>query len=309
MGCVMPSAPSATKLSVRQVIRRRQEALAYRFSAPAFLLLCVTVIAPIIVVIAMSLTDYRLGKTTFQWIGTGNYATMLSSPYFWQALRNSAVYTAVVVPLSVFLGLFVAILIHHRKKSRRFYEIIYFLPVASTLTAMSIVWSYVLNGRIGPLANLMASMGLPRLDFFSDDNLALIGLAIVGIWRLVGYNVVLFLAGLTTIPEEVQDAASLDGIDNFWDRLRYMIWPLLAPTTVLVFVLNCIQAFEVFDTVAVLTNGGPRGATNMLLYEINTQSFGSLKIGYGSALTVFYLILIGTFSILQVALSDRKVHA
>ena len=88
-----------------------------------------------------------------------------------------------------------------------------------------------------------------------------------------------------------------------------MIWPLLAPTTVLVVVLNCIQAFEVFDTVAVLTNGGPRGATNMLLYEINTQSFGSLKIGYGSALTVIYLILIGAFSILQVALSDRKARA
>lgn len=304
----MPSASSATSFSLRQVIRSRHAALAYRFSAPAFALLCMTVIAPIIIVVAMSLTDYRLGKTTFQWIGLGNYSNVFSSPYFWQALRNTVVYTAIVVPVSVFIGLFVAVLIHQRTKSRRFYEIIYFLPVASTLTAMSIVWSYVLNGRIGPLGNLMASMGLPRLDFFSDDTLALTGLAIIGIWRLVGYNVVLFLAGLTTISEEMQDAAALDGIDNFWDRLRYMIWPLLAPTTILVIVLNCIQAFEVFDTVAVLTNGGPRGATNMLLYEINTQSFGSLKIGYGSALTVLYLILIGAFSILHVALSNRKVH-
>lgn len=294
--------------SLRQTIRSRHEALAYRFSAPAFLLLCATVIAPIIVVAIMSLTDYRLGKVTFQWIGLDNYYTLFSSPYFWQALRNSTVYTAIVVPISVFLGLFVAMLVHQRTKSRRFYEIVYFLPVASTLTAMSIVWSYVLNGRIGPLANLMASMGLPRLDFFADSNLALIGLAIIGIWRLVGYNLVLFLAGLTTISQEVQEAAALDGIDNFWDRLRYVIWPLLAPTTILVVGLNCIQAFEVFDTVAVLTNGGPRGATNMLLYEINTQSFGSLKIGYGSALTVFYLIIIGAFSILQVALSDRKAH-
>ncbi|OQP87475.1 ABC transporter permease [Rhizobium rhizosphaerae] len=302
----MSSASNAASLSSREVIRRRHEALAYRFCGPAVLLLGLTVIAPVLFVLAASLTDYRLGRTTFQWIGLGNYVTMFSSPYVWQALRNSAVYTAIVVPLSVFLALFVAVLIHGRTKSRRFYEIVYFLPVASTLTAMSIVWSYVLNGRIGPLADLMASMGLPRLDFFSDDSLALTGLAIIGIWRLVGYNVVLFLAGLTTIPAEVQDAASLDGMDNFFDRLRYVTWPLLAPTTVLVIVLNCIQAFQVFDTVAVLTNGGPRGATNMLLYEINTQSFGSLKIGYGSALTVLYLILIGGFSILQVALSDRK---
>lgn len=302
----MSSTSSAASLSVTQVIRSRHERLAYHFCAPAFLLLCATVIAPILVVIVMSLTDYRLGRTTFQWIGFGNYAAMVSSPYFWQALRNSAVYTAVVVPLSVFLALFAAVLIDQRSKSRRFYEIVYFLPVASTLTAMSIVWSYVLNGRIGPLANLMAAIGLPRLDFFSDDRLALTGLAIIGIWRLVGYNVVLFLAGLTTIPAEVRDASSLDGIDNFFDRLRYVIWPLLAPTTVLVIVLNCIQAFQVFDTVAVLTNGGPRGATNMLLYEINTQSFVSLKIGYGSALTVLYLTLIGAFSILQVILSDGK---
>lgn len=302
----MSSTSSTTTLTRKETIRSRHEALAYRFCAPAFLLLCLTVLAPIITVVTLSFTDYRLGRTTFQWIGLGNYATMLSSPYVWQALRNSAIYTAIVVPLSVFLALFVAVLIDQRSTSRRFYEIVYFLPVASTLTAMSIVWSYILNGRIGPLANLMAAMGLPRLDFFSDDRLALTGLAIIGIWRLVGYNVVLFLAGLTTIPAEVRDASSLDGLDNFFDRLRYIIWPLLAPTTVLVIVLNCIQAFQVFDTVAVLTNGGPRGATNMLLYEINTQSFGSLKIGYGSALTVLYLILIGGFSILQVTLSDRK---
>lgn len=304
----MSSATSTAAPSLRRTVRSHHATLAYRFSAPAFVLLCLTVIAPIVFVVAASLTDYRLGRATFQWIGLGNYATMLSSPSVWQALRNSAVYTAIVVPTSVLLGLFVAILINERTKSRRFYEIVYFLPVASTLTAMSIVWSYVLNGRIGPLANLMAFLGLPRLDFFSDGNLALAGLAIIGIWRLVGYNVVLFLAGLTTISEEIRDAAALDGIDRFWDRLRYLIWPLLAPTTVLVVVLNCIQAFEVFDTVAVLTNGGPRGATNMLLYEINTQSFGSLKIGYGSALTVVYLVLIGAFSILQVSLSDRKVH-
>lgn len=304
----MLSAPSTAGHSAMQMVRSRHEALAYRFSAPAFLLLCTTVVVPIAIVVAMSLTDYRLGKATFRWIGLDNYSTLVSSLYFWQALANSAIYTAIVVPVSVFFGLFFAVLVDQRTRSKRFYEIIYFLPVASTLTAMSIVWSYVLNGRIGPLADLMAAIGLPRLDFFADSNLALLGLAIIGIWRLVGYNLILFLAGLTIVSKDVREAAALDGIDNFWDRLRYIIWPLLAPTTILVIVLNCIQAFEVFDTVAVLTNGGPRGATNMLLYEINTQSFSSLKIGYGGALTVFYLVIIGTFSILQVALSDRKAH-
>jgi multiple sugar transport system permease protein len=233
---------------------------------------------------------------------------MLADPWFWGALRNSAVYTAIVVPVSVFGALFLAMLLDSRRRSRRLYEIVYFLPVTSTLTAMSIVWSYLLNGHIGPLAGLLTALGLPPLDFFASGTLALIGLAIIGIWHLLGFNLILFLAGFTVISKELREAASLDGMDGFLDRLRYLIWPLLAPTTIVVVVLSCIQSFQVFDTVAVLTNGGPYGATEMLLHKINTDTFTGLKAGYGSALTVVYLALIGAFSVLQVTFSNRKAH-
>ena len=279
---------------------------AYAFSAPAFLLLLATVVVPVLMVGWVSLTDYRLGGLSMDVIGLGNYARLLNDPFFWGALKNSAVYTALVVPASVFGALLLATLLNSRRRSRRFYEIIYFLPVASTLTAMSIVWSYLLNGDIGPLADLMGALGLPRLNFFADGDLALIGLAIIGIWRLIGFNLILFLAGFTVIPKELDEAASLDGIDGLWDRMRYVIWPLLAPTTLVVLILSCIQAFQVFDTVAVLTNGGPYGATEMLLYKINTDTFEGLKAGYGSALTVVYLVLIGLFSAAQVIYSNRR---
>jgi multiple sugar transport system permease protein len=282
--------------------------VARAFAAPAFLLLIATVIAPILVVFVISLTDYRLGRITLSFIGAGNYVRMLADPWFWGALRNSAVYTAIVVPVSVFGALFLAMLLDGRRRSRRFYEIVYFLPVTSTLTAMSIVWSYLLNGHIGPLAGLLQTLGLPPLDFFASGTLALVGLAIIGIWHLLGFNLILFLAGFTLISKDLREASALDGIDGFWDRLRYIIWPLLAPTTIVVVVLSCIQSFQVFDTVAVLTNGGPYGATEMLLHKINTDTFVGLKAGYGSALTVVYLVLIGAFSILQVIFSNRKAH-
>ncbi|MBM7047221.1 MULTISPECIES: carbohydrate ABC transporter permease [Rhizobium] len=283
-------------------------AIARAFSAPAFLLLVATVVAPVFVVFLISFTDYRLGRITLNFVGAGNYARMLGDPWFWGALRNSAIYTAIVVPISVFGALCLAILLDGRRRSRRFYEIVYFLPVTSTLTAMSIVWSYLLNGHIGPLAGLLNAFGMPPLDFFADGTLALVGLAIIGIWHLLGFNLILFLAGLTLISKDLREAAALDGMDGFLDRLRYLIWPLLAPTTIVVVVLSCIQSFQVFDTVAVLTNGGPYGATEMLLHKINTDTFIGLKAGYGSALTVVYLVLIGAFSIVQVALGNRKAH-
>lgn len=283
-------------------------AVARVFAAPAFFLLIATVVAPIFVVILISFTDYRLGRITLNFIGVANYVRMIGDPLFWAALRNSAIYTAIVVPVSVFGALCLAMLLDGRRRSRRFYEIVYFLPVTSTLTAMSIVWSYLLNGHIGPLASLLEILGLPPLDFFADGTLALVGLAIIGIWHLLGFNLILFLAGLTVISNELKEAAALDGMDGFMDRLRYLTWPLLAPTTIVVVVLSCIQAFQVFDTVAVLTNGGPYGATEMLLHKINTDTFTGLKAGYGSALTVVYLLLIGTFSIIQVAVGNRKAH-
>lgn len=281
-------------------------AVAYVFSAPAAVLLLATVVVPVLVVGVISLTNYRLGAVQFEFIGLGNYAKLLHDPFFWGALRNSAVYTAIVVPVSVGGALVLATLLNGRGRARRFYEIVYFLPVASTLTAMSIVWSYLLNGHIGPLAALLSALGLPRLDFFADGTLALIGLAIIGIWHLIGFNLILFLAGFTVIPKELTEAAALDGIDRFGDRMRHVIWPLLAPTTLVVVILSCIQAFQVFDTVAVLTNGGPYGATEMLLYKINTDTFQSLKAGYGCALTVVYLLLIGAFSVAQVRFSARR---
>ncbi|MVA81617.1 ABC transporter permease subunit [Agrobacterium vitis] len=283
-------------------------AMAHLFAAPAFLLLIATVVAPIFVVVLISLTDYRLGRLSLNFVGLGNYSRMINDPFFWAALRNSALYTAIVVSVSVFGALCVAVLLDGRRRSRRFYEIVYFLPVTSTLTAMSIVWSYLLNGHIGPLASLLEALGLPPLDFFADGTLALIGLAIIGIWHLFGFNLILFLAGLTVISSELKEASALDGMDGFWDRLRYLTWPLLAPTTVVVVVLSCIQSFQVFDTVAVLTNGGPYGATEMLLHKINTDTFTGLKAGYGSALTVVYLLLIGTFSIVHVGFSNRRAH-
>lgn len=289
-------------------VARGYAAFAYLFAAPAFLLLLATAILPGLTVFVLSFTDYELGGAMMSFVGLSHYAALFTDPDFWQALNNSAIYTAIVVPGSVGLALILALLVNDRTRSRRFYEIVYFLPVTGTLTAMSIVWSFLLNGRIGPLADMMSAIGLTPIDFFADADYALLGLAIIGIWHLVGFNLVLFLAGLTAISKDLQEAARLDGINGFFDRLRYIVWPLLSPTTIVVVVLSSIQAFQVFDTVAVLTRGGPNGATDMLLYKVYSETFEALKIGYGSALTVVFLVLLTLFSIVQTFLLDKRAH-
>ena len=288
--------------------RNRLAGIGALFALPATLLIVLLVLAPIACVLMMSVTDYQLAATSFRFIGLGNYAKALADPEALRALRNTLVYVAVMAPVSVGLGLLLALLLNRRRRSRRFYEVLFFLPVTSTLVAMSVVFQYLLHGRIGPLNAMLAGLGLPRMDFLTDPKLALGALIAIGIWKQAGFNMVLFLAGLTAIPRDVQEAADLDGADGAIDRFLRITWPLLAPTTLFVTVTTAITAFQVFDTVAVLTEGGPSGATDVLLYKIYLEGFQFFEIGYASALAIIFLLLIAGLSLLQFRLVDRRVH-
>ena len=176
------------------------------------------------------------------------------------------------------------------------------------MTVMAIVWSFLLHGRIGPVNALLSWLGLPTIDFLSDPDAVLASLALVGVWQLIGFNMILFLAGLTVIPRDLYEAAALDGADAAWERFRRITLPMLGPTMMVVVLLTSIRTFQVFDTVVVLTQGGPAGASDVLLYEIYLESFSYFRIGYGSALTIVYLVIVGGFAVLQVWLADRRVH-
>ena len=302
-----PFVPKATRRKTsRQAMIERLVGMG--FALPAFILLAVITIAPLVTLMVLSFTDYELGATEMTGVGLGNYVKAMADPVFQRALRNTFLYVALVLPGAVLLGLFIAVLVHGRTKTRWFYQVIYFLPVTSTLIAMATVWQAILHPRLGPINAVLRFFGLNEIAFLSEPSLVLPTLAVIGIWQLLGFNMVLFLAGLSAIPRDLYEAAEIDGCKGGLDRFLTITWPLLGPTTMFVIVTTSITAFKVFDTVAVMTRGGPAGASEVLLYTIYLEGFQYFHTAYGAALTVIFLAFVLVFSAVQAFVLDRRVH-
>lgn len=300
---------AVTAAPPRRSAQLRVEALSgLGFAIPAFLLILLIYVGPMVVLVWLSFTDYELGAIDMRYLGLDNFAKALADTVFRRSLRNTFVYVAIVLPAAVLLSLFFAILIQRRTRARSLYEVIYFLPVTSTLIAMATVWSFLLHPRLGPVNAVLRGLGFGDFAFLSEPNLVLPTLAAIGIWQLIGFNMVLFLAGLTAIPRDLYEAAEIDGCGGAVDRFIKITWPLLGPTTMFVTVTTSITAFKVFDTVAVLTRGGPMGSSEVLLYAIYLEGFQYFHLGYAAALTLIFLAFILLFSVAQAFALDRRVH-
>jgi multiple sugar transport system permease protein len=184
--------------------------------------------------------------------------------------------------------------------------VIYFLPVTSTLIAMATVFQFLLHPKLGPINHLLTAIGIQAISFISDPQWVIPTLSMIGLWQLVGFNMILFLAGLSSIPEELYEAAALDGANGPIDRFIRITWPMLGPTTLFVMVTSCITAFKVFDTVATLTQG--KSGSEVLLYALYLEGFQYFKMGYAAALTLVFLFFILILSIVQSRLIEKKVH-
>lgn len=286
--------------------RRDEGWLGVVLSVPATLLLLTIHVVPLVVLLVLSVTDYELGATASRWIGLDNYAKAFDDPVFRRSIANTLLYVAIVLPGGVLLALLVALLVHARTRTRSFYEVVFFLPVTPTLIAMATVWQFILHPRLGPVNALLKSIGLGEIAFLSTPGLVIPTIAMIGLWQVLGFNMVLFLAGLSAIPRDLYDAAEIDGASGPVDRFLQITWPMLGPTTLFVTVTTSITAFKVFDTVASLTRGAD--GTEVLLYAIYLEGFQYFNMGYAAALTVVFLAFILAFSIGQAFLADRKVH-
>ncbi|CDZ27879.1 Transmembrane permease MsmF [Neorhizobium galegae bv. officinalis] len=287
----------------------RQEARAgLILSLPAMVLLFVFILLPVAVVILFGFTDYELGYTGFRFVGFDNYTELFTDRTFRRSLWNTTVYAAIVAPISIFMALGLAMLIESETIGRSFFRTAYFLPVASLLVAMATVWQYLFHPTIGPINALLALGGLPRPNWLGASTSVLYSLSIIGIWQSVGFNLVLFLAGLTAIPRELYAAAHVDGARSAFDRFRLVTWPMLGPTTLFVTTISIINAVKVFETVKTLTEGGPNKASEVLLFTIYQEGFVYLKVGYASAMTVVFLAILVVLMFLQYRVQDKQVH-
>ncbi|MGQ4274812.1 carbohydrate ABC transporter permease [Terrihabitans sp. B22-R8] len=278
----------------------------FAFAAPAALLLLATYIVPMVVLAAFSITDYQLGALSFGFVGLKNFSDAFADPVFMRALRNTLLYAAIVIPFGVALGLGTALLVHGTRRSRAFWEMAYFLPVTATLVAMATVFQFLLHPSIGPVNAAFRALGLEPLYFLSDPVLLIPTLALMGVWQVLGFNMVLFLAGLTNIPRDLYEAARLDGAKSPIDRFLTVTWPMLGPTTMFVVVTTSISALKVFETVAVITKG--RTGSETMLFALYLEGFEYSNTGYAAALTLIFLALVLVLSIGQTLHLDRKVH-
>lgn len=275
-------------------------------SVPSGLLLFSLYVAPLVCLLLLAFTNYEMGNVNIEWVGFSNFAHIWNDLVLRRSLWNTLLYVLWVVPLSVIGGLVVALLVHARKKTRSFYEVIYFLPVTSTLIAMATVWQFLLHPKLGPVNSLLNLAGMPSMNFLGDPTLMMATLAAIGIWQLIGFNMILFLTGLSNIPKELYEAASMDGVTHSLDRFLSITWPMLGPTTLFVVVTSTITGFKVFDTVAVLTQG--RNQSEVLLYDIYLEGFTYAKMGYASVLTLIFLLIIVGLSAWQSKHMDKTVH-
>jgi multiple sugar transport system permease protein len=283
-------------------------AAAWLLSAPAVLAYVLMLALPTLATVLLAFTDFELGATGFRWIGLDNFVEMLSDRGFGISLRNTIVYVGLVTPGSIIGALALALLIEAGLRGRTLFRAVFFLPVVSLTVAMAAAWQYLLHPTIGPLNAMLRLAGMGAPEWLSSSSTVLVSLAAIGVWENLGFNLVLFLAGLTAIPRELYSASEVDGARSAWDRFRLVTWPMLGPTTLFVLTITMIRAVRVFDTVAVLTQGGPNKASQVLLYTMYEEGFTYFRLGYSAAVTLVFLLIVLAIMWLQTKLLDKRVH-
>jgi multiple sugar transport system permease protein len=247
---------------------------------------------PIVVSFFLSFTDWdALGAPNI--VGLRNFAQLAHDPTFFRALWNTIYYTAVSVPLGMAFSLGLAMALNRSIPGVGFYRTLVLIPVISSTVATALLWGLMLDPYIGLANHLLRILGLPASGWLTDTKMAMPAIILMSVWKGLGYNMVLFLAGLQGIPPELREAARIDGASR-WKEFLNITLPMLSPTTFFVLVISVISSFQVFDQTWVLTKGGPQEATITLVYYVYQTGFQQLRMGYASAIAyvLFFMTLI-----------------
>lgn len=284
--------------SVRWKWLRGQERTAICFLLPSFLVLGLFVFWPIVNSLYLSFHEWSLLNTRHPFIGLDNYGKLMNSERFWNSVYQTGYYTLLSVPLGIVLSLLLALLIHLPLRGMTFFKAIYFLPVISSFAVIAIIWSFLLDPDIGLLSSYMHALGIPVTDWLRNPVWAMPAVILVAVWKNVGFNMVIFLAGLQDIPEPLYEAAKLDGagpIRRFWN----VTLPLLRHTLLFVVIISIISSFQVFDQVYVMTRGGPVFKTETIVYFIYHYGFNQLDMGYASSASWLLFVVVLLITLLQ----------
>ena len=297
--------PAGRTPPARSGRKRWRVAPGYLFLFPSAAILLVFVVYPIAQSLWMSLHNWSLFSSGHPFVGLANYRTMWHDPRFWNALRNTAVYTAVVVPGQVGIGLALAVALQRNSLVNKFLRSVFFFPVISALATMGIVWKFLLDPQIGIITHLLVSVGLPDIAFLQSTTWALPAVIAVGIWKSAGFSLVIYLAALQDIPRSVMEAAVVDGTGP-WPRFWRITLPMLRQSALFAVVIATITSMQLFDQVYVMTSGGPLFHTDTLVTYLYQVGFLDFRSGYAAAISWVLFLLILLVSMLQLRLFRFK---
>jgi len=287
----------------------KQNMKGYAFVAPAILLLCIFTVYPIIYLVYSSFMSGSLISKNRQFVGFDNYRQIFANPDFHKVLSNTVIYSVVLVVIVMVLAVLMAVWINSNKESKlnHLLQAAVFTPHITSLVAISMVFLWLMNPQIGFINSLITSMGFKPFPFLADPSTALPSLIFVMVWKTMGYYTLLILGALQTIPQSLYEAAELDDTPK-WRVFFRITLPMISPTLFFSTIIATIGSFRVFETVKLMTQGGPVNSTNTLVYYIYEYAFKFAKLGQASAAGVVLLVIVGGLTILYFSGLGNKVH-
>jgi multiple sugar transport system permease protein len=283
---------------------------AWLFVAPALVLIGVFFFLPVVAALLLSVTDFDIyavaSASNTRFVGLRNYATLLETPLFWSSLRNTFYFAVVGGPLTIAVSLGAALLLNAKLvRWKSLFRTIYFTPFVTTLVAVAIVWRYLYHTRYGLLNYALGAVGVAPVDWLGDPRWAMPAIILMAVWKNFGYNMLIFIAGLQSIPEELYDAANVDGAGP-WRTFRSVTLPMLGPTLLFVGVITMIGYFQLFAEPYVMTQGGPLRSTTSVVLLMYEEGFRWWRMGYAAAIAFVLFVVILIATLVQLRLQKER---
>lgn len=285
----------------------KNNVLPYLLIAPSIIVFIFFFIYPILYMFNLSFHDWNFISPDMEFIGLDNYIELFNNAQFRQVINNTIIYTVGQVSMTAVLALVIAVWLNKNTRIHRFVQSAIFSPHIISLVSVAMLWYWLLDAEYGFINYLLTLLNIEPVNWLGDPNWALFSLMIVQVWKSLGYNVVIYLSGLKTIPREIYEAAELDR-GSRWSIFFKITLPMLSPTIFFVIIMNIISSFKVFETIQIMTGGGPLNTTNTLVFYIYEQGFTYFNMGYASAAGVILFILLAIVTIIYFGVLNRRVH-
>jgi len=275
--------------------RQRTEKVGYLLLLPFYSFYFLFILLPVTAVLFFSFTNYDFYKT-MNWVGLKNYANLFQDDIFAKSVWNTLRYGMMTVVPQMIFGLAVAIALNGNIAFKKFCRSAFYTPYIFSMVAVSMIWMWMYDPSYGFINSFLSAIGIAPKQWLFDARYAMNAITVMSVWKVIGYNMVIYLSGLQSIPSYLYEAAVVDGA-NSWQRFTKITLPMLAPTTFFLFVTAVINTFKVFDAVNVMTNGGPMDSTTTMVHQIYNKAFMEFKMGYSCSMAVVMLIIISAITL------------